>query len=101
MNQREVFEEWFNKSHFANSRGGFGDYKSFAFEAWQAAQQAQWQPIETAPRDGTEIVILTDIGESFVAYFGTATKKWHEVFADNIIREQAAHWMPLPPEPQP
>lgn len=63
----------------------------------------QWQPIETAPKDGTEILTLRSNGHIAKAIwydnpFGrtdtvieNASGKWWSV----------THWMPLPTPPQP
>lgn len=70
---------------------------------------ADWQPIETAPKDGTEVLLFTrsDVGpekdywESFGdPHFSTVQigafedGKWHQ----NVIGG-ATHWMPLPSPP--
>lgn len=69
-----------------------------------------WQPIETAPRDGTDILIYVQLSnECFVAY-------WHSRFS-KLVRgdawafatlfggrtaytKEATHWMPLPEPPK-
>ena len=64
-----------------------------------------WQPIATAPRDGTRILVLApDLGG--ISYYGVA--QWAE--KDEWRPETVAgwfwsyatrptHWMPLPPPP--
>lgn len=63
----------------------------------------QWQPIETAPKDGTEVW----------AYASEQVRmKWSEgfdwglwIYSDELLQdvcpepEQPTHWMPLPPPP--
>jgi len=58
---------------------------------------SDWQPIETAPKDGTEIIV----GESGTAdvelcrwYDGEWVDRTYDPFAD------VTHWMPLPKPPQ-
>jgi hypothetical protein len=68
----------------------------------------EWQPIATAPKDGTEI-ILTD-GDSVASgywgptYFGSdyawivwSHRSEHQPVA---LDEDPTHWMPLPELPQ-
>lgn len=58
----------------------------------------EWQPIETAPKDGTEIVVyVKQIGQMVVYY----DKMWTE--KSNLLRAKMSfeptHWMPLPQPP--
>ncbi|MEO0943239.1 MAG: DUF551 domain-containing protein [Pseudomonadota bacterium] len=67
----------------------------------------EWQPIETAPKDGTEVILFywwyIDGGLVTAGY-------WHPVFDDvkggfwyaDLVNAGAAdptHWMPLPEPP--
>lgn len=75
----------------------------------------QWQPIETAPKDGTTVLLWWRSEYGDIAYWACAT--W-EVFSDGsggwvgesfhatepktwmrLIGEKPTHWMPLPPQP--
>lgn len=62
----------------------------------QAAHQ--WQPIETAPKDGTEVIILED-GSLYKAFWCNTSSR----FNSNHIKghHRATHWTPLPPAPTP
>jgi len=63
-----------------------------------------WQPIETAPKDGTPVlvfcpsydlqIVVARYGNPywFLAYCGTAAE-------DADLHETPTHWMPLPPPP--
>lgn len=71
-----------------------------------------WQPIETAPKDGTQLLFWTvhdtvEVGEWF-----QITSFHYEVAGDNLYRRvphtygnswntqsQPTHWAPLPPGP--
>lgn len=55
----------------------------------------EWQPIETAPKDGTVIIVYAP------DFFQTAAwtdEKWTN--AANSWLEDVTHWMPLPKPPQ-
>jgi len=71
-----------------------------------------WKPIETAPRDGTEVLLWDeDSGGSCEVAFWSATHScWLEDFtADppagtDVVGQTVylpTHWMPLPPPPDP
>lgn len=74
-----------------------------AWEAWQAARAssaaAQWLPIESAPKDGTEILGHTDVG-ALVLYWDTLSDN-PERWSDGMSRyhRMPTHWMPLPAPP--
>jgi hypothetical protein len=58
---------------------------------------SEWQPIETAPDDGTEVLLcLGDTGEMEVGYCFDA-----EFYRSGLERldPQPTHWMPLPSPP--
>jgi len=71
------------------------------------AMQPEWQPIETAPRDGT-IISLTSSSPLWKYPFPA---KWCEkqgfwIFADHWLNDVCGvsdlvdHWMPLPAPPE-
>ena len=88
------------------------DLTSLARAAITAALAAMWQPIETAPRDGTHILIA--FGEDAVAQ-GVYTRDDSDPHPWKFIDQQQkgvpifngarddnygpTHWMPLPPAP--
>ncbi len=66
-----------------------------------------WQPIETAPRDGTKIIAWRPaVGVADTMYYaeyeGLTGGAWH--WADDgdapHVERQPTHWMPLPPPPK-
>lgn len=65
------------------------------------AAMSEWQPIETAPKDGTEIIIW-DGSSIFIATYvftdDTGKMKW---FPSGMPFVVATHWMPLPSPPLP
>jgi len=85
------------------------------------AAVSDWQPIETAPRDGTPILLFWDEGHldsRFVGYFDTEANEaphrdnrsmypfgpfvWRISMADcgAVAEELVTHWMPLPEPPK-
>ena len=70
----------------------------------------QWQPIETAPKDGTRIIIFMG-----APWARIVTVRWFDLWENwqegdfpedheeycGIGSEVPTHWMPLPPAPQP
>ena len=56
-----------------------------------------WQPIETAPEDGT-IVIIYEEGKAVSAFYDSSTKQWVETM-DYYEVPDPTHWMPLPEPP--
>lgn len=80
----------------------------FAYKEWNARSN-DWQPIETAPRDGTEIITVV---KGFVPTIGWYDgNEWlnHALLYDAVssflvdcddIRYNPTHWMPLPEPPK-
>ncbi len=70
-----------------------------------------WQPIDTAPKDGESILITdgSNVGEGFYhdgsecyGHRGKAGFFWQDD-RDNLLTARnafATHWMPLPPPPK-
>jgi len=96
------------------------EHSALAKRLREAERDRAWQPIETAPRDGTAIAIVTrggwvfkaqwwfidaDIGYAWVcSEEGTAPPSWTDgqcwaLNEDNEPSDPPAYWMPLPPEP--
>lgn len=111
--QREMFEAWYSKHcepgvgpWFVRDKDNSDEYymshTQTAWDAWQAAIAAQWQPIETAPKDGTAILAMlpgSDISHSI---------RWNEINRGWCLTwdgwklgqyNQPTRWMPMPPEP--
>ena len=55
----------------------------------------EWQPIETAPKDGTRVLIFS-VDEVVVAHY--EGDMWCENEYDNLWHNPT-HWMPLPEPP--
>ena len=71
-----------------------------------------WQPIETAPRDGTGILLLhggsyevaqwLDSLPSNVEFAESKLSGWGRIYGPQlscIFSQNAEYWMPLPPPP--
>ena len=57
-----------------------------------------WQAIETAPKDGTEVLAVSAFGYAHSLYLVTS---WEDGAWDmpDHWKMQPTHWMPLPPPP--
>lgn len=64
--------------------------------------QAEWQPIETAPKDGREILLHFGFGDGDVPpplVCAWADHRWVLVGAEVEVFTEPTHWMPLPAAP--
>lgn len=57
----------------------------------------EWQPIETAPKDGTPILVCDKGPYAYVAEWFQHSRTW--IGADKMYWEPT-HWMPLPEPPK-
>lgn len=57
-----------------------------------------WQPIETAPKDGSDILVYhPERCEQFVCYY----RECYWMFSpDGALATDPTHWMPLPEPPK-
>lgn len=63
----------------------------------EAAEAASWRPIESAPRDGTHILVpMKFIGADVVSYDLGA---WRETTSMLRLKEEPTYWQPLPAPP--
>jgi hypothetical protein len=86
---------WFADDH---TRKGIMRADARATAAWntRTPPPMQWREIESAPRDGTEILL----GEWYQPRIG---KVYWRVQIDSLQEDQevfSTHWMPLPPAPE-
>lgn len=64
----------------------------------------QWQPIDTAPKDGTWVLLLWPIN-SHVGPVACEGQYYHAKDGDSFwwsmlkLKTEPTHWMPLPPTP--
>ena len=60
----------------------------------------KWQPLETAPKDGTEILVYTKCGSFYVvSYDDVFSAPWRVRNDEGISEAAPTHWMPLPDAP--
>ena len=112
MNERERFEEkWtedpLSTASIAGSPLIVESYKEVALKYFQAgrADAMAWRPIESAPKDGTDWLGLTESGARVVCRrldadspYSINGAEFYEAWAHDPIYTLVA-WMPLP-EPQ-
>lgn len=71
-------------------------------ELADALKEREWQPIETAPKDGSEILGWSSIsGEAYVMWWEAIHSDW--VWCINDLEDMfcdPTHWMPLPEPPE-
>lgn len=89
------------------STSSFGLWEQSIISALQSPTP-EWQPIETAPRDGT--IILMFYPTRYLGPNKTIVGKWtkynggswqNDEFSMSDTPEQPTHWMPLPAAPKP
>lgn len=65
---------------------------------------SQWQPIETAPKDGTRILVYRKGAKRYplvsVDSFESVKWPWPPCWYHSPSDEQPTHWMPLPEPPK-
>lgn len=63
---------------------------------------SEWQPISTAPKDASEVLVWDGPGEAFVAFWHGKREQWlwtiHDLSGDEVLAP--THWMPLPDAPE-
>jgi hypothetical protein len=105
-----AFEKWFD-NHFLDPDGGSSHLPDWLKDdlrlAWDAALshssiagnsqcQQQWQPIETAPKDGNEILVSCGVGHpTRLAFWDAARNNCWSVWPGRAWIEPL-YWTPLP-----
>lgn len=68
---------------------------------------SNWQPIETAPKDGTDFLMChAETGDMMVVFYDEPSAEapdhcWHRMDGLAYHRDLPTHWMPLPEPPRP
>lgn len=71
-------------------------------KAADALEQSQWRPIESAPKDGTVLVWLSEPHKSMNSNVGVALFHPNVRFINGLFAHdlpEPTHWMPLPTPP--
>jgi hypothetical protein len=58
-----------------------------------------WQPIETAPKDGTPVLLAHGKAHRHVSFCTFSDGCWYQCWDGEVISRNITHWMPLPPAP--
>jgi hypothetical protein len=113
--QRKKFEEWATSNEsigldldIDKNTNHYCDISTYAaWEAWQAARERQWMPIESAPKD-TPILASDQFGVTSVVYWRDVSSShlpryaWSSHYDNEYMHHVEAfptHWMPLPNSP--
>ena len=105
-NARMFLMGWFGPGHipaihrFDDLLDAYADQR---IERLLASQDSGWRPIESAPKDGTAILVFCPHASPYqiVASFHTKEPKWSG-WLEDYEGEQIwppTHWMPLPAPP--
>jgi hypothetical protein len=107
--------DYFNTPSAMRDDSAHGPYDErvirFALQlAIEHMKRGQWQPIETAPKDGTTIIIFDSYSDDkSIDGYGVCTARWdyslkwwimHQRYSNVISLINPTHWMPLPQPPQ-
>ena len=57
---------------------------------------SRWLPIETAPRDGSQVLMFSAWSDRTVGYWSSHRGTWVDQGHGIVV---ATHWMPLPDPP--
>ena len=76
---------------------------------WLLAESESWRPIETAPHDGTDVLVwngdvrtISMWGKvSHVPTYGWLDMVWADIEDADLLDPQPSYWMPLPEPPKP
>lgn len=60
-----------------------------------------WQPIETAPRDGTSVLLLGRGGRHADGFWEPKAYACNGCWVWPYVKCEPSHWMPLPVAPKP
>jgi hypothetical protein len=96
-----TFNDWYATNELkiqSMARFTTNPYKLMEFAWDERDNQNQWQSIETAPRDGTHILLYKS-GIQFVGYWENGY--WVINIARlSVVASFPTHWKPLPYDPE-
>lgn len=96
--ERAAFDRWYDPYYLGDHSEKDAVTRAYAWAGWQAASATKvdrWQPIESAPKDGTRVLVWD--GEEWLARWQAYNGGYWD--ADEYISENPTHWMPLPAPP--
>ena len=73
------------------------DYTSWDINEVGSIEMTEWQPIDTAPKDGTDVLVWCG-GAMFIACMEVG--RWFFDRTDYSVKPLPTHWMPLPAPPE-
>lgn len=90
-----------NTRLIAANRDAVDHFEQMKAELATLKARAQWQPIETAPKDGNRVLLWNrDWAAPFAGqFYGEAAGGWRLDYRIAPFTHQPTHWMPLPPAP--
>jgi hypothetical protein len=115
MSERDHFEVWAASDHRCiqpneleersdeNNHYYDHDTDNAAFIGWKAARAAlrslpEWQPIETAPKDGSSVLLFEPDGLGrFVGYWNVPRQAFAAL--TSVWETEPTYWQPLPQPP--
>ena len=98
------FEQWWATKTAEGYQYGRGALENVRF-GFEGAQEARWQPIETAPKDAELLLLYDEQEESVRAGFWDAVEvspaAWTATETQGLTCGiiKPTHWMPLPDPP--
>jgi hypothetical protein len=69
----------------------------------------EWRPLETAPKDGTPVLVFREDAGVFTAHYAAAVDfvkdgdcepQWWTIDGQDLMADLPTHWMPLPEPPK-
>lgn len=85
------------ESPTAASHSSLSDAGRMSAPTDAAALQEGWKPIETAPKDGTELLLWNGAFRIIGRYYQSSTDGW---WVANAIPIEPVKWQPLPAPPE-
>jgi hypothetical protein len=90
-------------THGYKPEQAFEDGRKIATKIEELEKASQWQPIETAPKDGSTIIVGLGRHRDFpvlIVFYNRLYEIWlHYGEAKLGLEVNATHWMPLPKPP--
>lgn len=98
---REAAVAYGTTQDIADSFKDDAEHYDLCLRALAQVRAAEWQPIETAPKDGTWIMVIAATAKEPRPWF-VRMEEGDWVNQRNIVVPQLfTHWQPLPPLPSP